>query len=54
MEEVLQLFRQYIAKREDLFLNILECYGNYPGEDIGERGELRRPEHWDTDVTETR
>lgn len=54
MGEVLQLFHQYIAKREDLFLNILDCYGNYQGEDIGERGEVRRPEYWDTDVKETR
>jgi hypothetical protein len=54
MDEVLQQFHQYIAKREDLFLNILDCFGDYQGEDIGERGELRRPGHWDTDVAETR
>jgi hypothetical protein len=54
MEEVLQLFKLYISKREDLFLNILECFGTYQGEDIGERGEVRRPEYWETDVKETR
>ncbi len=54
MDEVLQLFKLYISKREDLFLNILDCYGNYQGEDIGERGEVRRPEYWETDVKETR
>ena len=54
MDEVVKLFFEYVAKREDLFLNILECYGTYPGENIGERGEVRRSEHWDTDVKETR
>jgi hypothetical protein len=54
MDEVLQLIKNYITKREDLFLNILDCYGNYHGENIGERGEVRRAKHWDTDVKETR
>ena len=54
MDEVVKLFYTYVAKREDLFLNILECFGTYPGENIGERGEVRRSEHWDTDVKETR
>ena len=54
MDEVLQLFKFYIEKREDLFLNILDCFGNYHGEDIGERGEVRRPEYWETDVKATR
>ena len=54
MDEVLQLFKLYIEKREDLFLNILDCFGNYHGEDIGERGEVRRPEYWETDVKATR
>ncbi|MCC6723668.1 MAG: hypothetical protein IT258_04110 [Saprospiraceae bacterium] len=54
MDEVMHLIRNFIAKREDLFLNILDCYGNYHGESIGERGEVRRAEHWDTDVKETR
>ncbi len=54
MDEVLKLFYAYISKREDLFLNILDCYGNYAGENIGERGEVRRPEYWETDVKETR
>ncbi|MCU0348643.1 MAG: hypothetical protein MUC59_17020 [Saprospiraceae bacterium] len=54
LDEILRLFQQYIAKREDLFLNILECFGNYVGEDIGERGEVRRADYWDTDVKATR
>jgi hypothetical protein len=54
MDEVLAQILRYIEKREDAFVNILECYGNYHGEDIGQRGEVRRPEHWDTDVQKTR
>lgn len=54
MNEVLQLFYDFVNKREDLFLNILECYGHYAGEKIGEGGEVRRPGHWETDVKETR
>lgn len=54
MEDCWQCILKYIEKREDLFLNILECYGNYTGEQIDQSGELRRPEHWDTDVKETR
>lgn len=54
LEGVLAAFRLYISQREDFFLNILECYGSYFGEQIGKGGELRRPDHWDTDVKETR
>lgn len=54
MGDCWQQILQYIEKREDLFLNILECFGNYTGEHIGQSGEVRRPEHWDTDVKETR
>ncbi|MCB0517605.1 MAG: hypothetical protein H6577_22080 [Lewinellaceae bacterium] len=54
MLEVLALFRRFIEKREDIFINILECFGNYQGENIGQRGEVRRPEYWDIDVKETR
>ena len=54
MAEVLTLFRGYIAKGEDFLLNYLECYANYQGESIGERGEVRKPEYWDIDVKETR
>lgn len=54
MSEIFEHFKLYISKREDSFMNILECYGKYQGEDIEERGELRRPGYWDTDVRETR
>ncbi len=54
LQESWHCILQYLDKREDLFLNILECYGNYTGEHIGQSGQVRRPHHWDTDVKETR
>ncbi|GIV32042.1 MAG: hypothetical protein KatS3mg030_344 [Saprospiraceae bacterium] len=54
LEEVLAAIRRYIDQRKDLFLNILECYGDYVGEQIDQRGIVRRPDHWDTDVSQTR
>ena len=54
LDQIFQLFKKYIEKREDLFVNILDCYGDYEGEDIGERGEVRKSEYWDIDVKETR
>ncbi len=54
MDEVLALFRRFIEKREDIFINILECFGHYQGENIGQRGEVRKPEYWNIDVKETR
>jgi hypothetical protein len=54
MEKVLLAMRLFVEKREDLFLNILECFGDYTGEDIVNRGEVRKPEYWNIDVMETR
>ena len=53
-KQVISLFHQYIKKREDIFINILECYGEYHGEEIGQRGEVRKSEYWNIDVKETR
>jgi hypothetical protein len=44
----------YLNSREDIFVHILECYGDYTGEEIRKGGIPRRPEHWDKDVSETR
>ncbi|MEZ4952589.1 MAG: hypothetical protein R2825_03300 [Saprospiraceae bacterium] len=54
IKQAIVLFKKYIDKREDLFMNILECYGDYEGEEIGVRGEIRKAEYWDIDVKETR
>jgi hypothetical protein len=54
MRHVLSVIRKYVDKREDLFLNYLECFGNFTGENIEQRGEVRKPVYWDIDVKETR
>ncbi len=54
IKEVFGLFQKYIDRREDLFMNIKECFGDYPGEEIGQRGAIRKSEYWDIDVQETR
>lgn len=54
LEEVFAGISDYLDKREDIFLNILECYGRYFGENITKGGIERRPDHWETDVSETR
>lgn len=54
MGQVVQAFRQFIDRREDVFINHLPCFGNYQGEQIGQLGEVRKPEHWNIDVSETR
>lgn len=49
-----QLIGKYIEKREELFINHLPCFGEYEGEEIGERGMVRKREYWDIDVKATR
>lgn len=44
----------YLDNREDIFLRILECFGDYVGEEIGKGGIVRKPEHWEVDVNQTR
>lgn len=54
MAEVIAIFKKIIERREDIFLNKLECFGEYLGEEIGQRGEVRKASYWDIDVKETR
>ena len=54
LPEFLAVVRKYVEKREDLFLNQLECFGSYVGENIDQRGEVRKPSYWEIDVRETR
>ncbi len=54
LADVFEGIEAYLADRENIFLHILECYGDYVGEDIGEGGIVRAPKHWKTDVDETR
>lgn len=44
----------YLDHRQDIFRKELACFGSYVGEDIGEGGSERQPQHWHTDVSETR
>ncbi|MEZ4527924.1 MAG: hypothetical protein R2941_18570 [Desulfobacterales bacterium] len=53
LEGIFASVHAYLTHLEQIFLNTIECYGNYR-EDIGEQGIVRRPGHWDTDVKATR
>lgn len=44
----------YLSDRRKIFPEVVECYGRYEGEDIGEGGITRRPEHWQIDIKATR
>lgn len=54
LESVFAGIENYLNRREDIFTNILECYGKYYGEEIPGAGISRRPEHWSFDIRETR
>ncbi|MGE0083452.1 MAG: hypothetical protein AB7S75_03440 [Desulfococcaceae bacterium] len=53
LEGIFEYINEYLTHLEQIFLGVLECYGNY-GENIIEQGIVRRPDHWDTDVKATR
>lgn len=44
----------YLDERQAIFGKQLDCFGDYVGENIRRGGITRRPEHWVTDVNETR
>jgi len=54
LADVFDGIESYLDEKKEIFLNILECYGDYMGEEIGKGGIVRVPEHWQTDVEETR
>ena len=54
LDQVFSAIKAYLERRADIFVNVLECYGEYAGEEISEGGIVRRPEHWEVDVAETR
>lgn len=54
LDALIDLIRKYIRDRDRVLFEILECFGSFKGEDIPSGGITRRPEHWDTDVSETR
>lgn len=54
LEDVFHGIDAYLERRRDIFTTVLECYGAYQGEAIPVQGRTRRPQHWQTDVDETR
>ena len=52
--EVFEQIAVYHDMKEEIFQNALACYGEYVGEEIGEGGMTRRPEHWIRDRDATR
>ncbi len=51
---IFDALEDYLDQRKTIFGKQLACYGDYVGENIGRGGITRRPEHWVTDVSETR
>ncbi|MCI0493443.1 hypothetical protein L0Z72_00420 [candidate division KSB1 bacterium] len=54
LAEIFEAIASYLKERENIFLNTLECYGEYFGEEIGKGGITRKPGHWEIDVKGTR
>lgn len=54
LPELFNALATYITQRKAIFLEILECYGRYVGEEVGSGGITRRPGHWDIDIKGTR
>lgn len=52
--EAINQVSEYIARVPTIFSETLECYGDYIDEKIGQGGIIRRPGHWNTDVSSTR
>ena len=48
------LIEQYVQNLEEVLFKILECYGEYVDEIIGQGGITRKPSHWEIDVKSTR
>jgi hypothetical protein len=54
LTEIFESIESYLKDRENIFLQTLECYGNYYEEEIGQGGITRKPGHWEIDVKGTR
>jgi hypothetical protein len=54
LTDVFSSIDHYLDDRQDIFQNILACYGQYVGENVGVGGVVREPKHWQIDVEETR
>lgn len=44
----------YLDSLHSILYEVHPCYGEYVGETVGEGGITRRPDHWESDVRDTR
>lgn len=54
LSTVFQKIDHYLDERENIYMNILECYGEYHGEKIDRGGITRVPKYWPKDYDRTR
>jgi len=54
IEDIFSAIRQYVDASDSILFEMIECYGQYEGEDIGRGGITRKPAYWDIDVGSTR
>ena len=52
--EVFERIAAYHDTRDEIFQNVLACYGDYHGEQVGEGGIVRQAGHWARDRKSTR
>ena len=44
----------YLDQHDAIFFKQLACYGHYAGEEVHDQGTIRRPGHWEIDISATR
>ncbi len=54
LDKVFEVIIAHISNRVYTYTEMKECYGKFINEEILEQGIVRKAEHWDIDVTETR
>lgn len=54
LESAFIQIKQAIQQREQYYIHLNECYGKFLGEDVPIQGMVRKPSHWNIDVSETR
>lgn len=54
LDKAMDVIKEHILTRVYNYTEMKECYGVYHNETIIEQGIIRKPEHWEIDVTQTR
>ena len=54
LEDLFKIIQQNVEAIVHMCTEFLPCYGNYHNEKLSIEGEIRNPDHWVTDVKETR